>query len=103
MIQRSTKRLLFAQVDHDFINFLFGLLSIPIGRALWLLGSETGLENIDNLRRSIALKYKSLHLNFKNDEIINMLLIDLVPPSKPSEFSPLNFGSTGNECHRPLL
>lgn len=35
-----------------------------------------------------------MHLNFKNE----MLLIDLIPPTNPSEFSRLNFGSNGNEC-----
>lgn len=53
MLQKSTNKLLFAQADHDFISFLFGLLMIPLGRVEWYLHSNTGLRTTDNLHRSI--------------------------------------------------
>ncbi|KAH6756556.1 hypothetical protein C2S53_002121 [Perilla frutescens var. hirtella] len=45
MIQKSTNKLVFAQADQDFINFLFGLLAIPLGKVECYLGSNTGLKN----------------------------------------------------------
>ncbi|KAI3457331.1 hypothetical protein Pfo_013994 [Paulownia fortunei] len=54
MVTKSTNKLLFAQAEEDFIDFLFGLLTIPLGGVECLLGSNTSLENIDNLYRSIA-------------------------------------------------
>ncbi|KAI3457332.1 hypothetical protein Pfo_013995 [Paulownia fortunei] len=54
MVQKSTKKLLFAQAEEDFIDFLFSLLTIPLGGVECLLSSNTSLENIDNLYRSIA-------------------------------------------------
>ncbi|KAL1555512.1 hypothetical protein AAHA92_11237 [Salvia divinorum] len=52
-MQKSTNKFLFAQADNDFINFLFGMLTVPLGSVVWYLGSNSGLEAIDNLHRSI--------------------------------------------------
>ncbi|KAL8477460.1 hypothetical protein ACS0TY_029666 [Phlomoides rotata] len=54
MFQKSTKKFLFAQAEEDFVEFLFSLLIIPLGMVERLLGSNTCLNNIDNLYRSIA-------------------------------------------------
>ncbi|KAL8473485.1 hypothetical protein ACS0TY_030352 [Phlomoides rotata] len=54
MFQKSTKKFLFAQAEEDFVEFLFSLLIIPLGLVERLLGSNTCLNNIDNLYRSIA-------------------------------------------------
>ncbi|KAL8474309.1 hypothetical protein ACS0TY_030950 [Phlomoides rotata] len=54
MSQKSSKKLLFAEAEEDFVEFLFSLLIIPLGIVEWLLGSNTCLNNIDNLYRSIA-------------------------------------------------
>ncbi|KAL8478268.1 hypothetical protein ACS0TY_030242 [Phlomoides rotata] len=54
MFQKSSKKLLFAEAEEDFVEFLFSLLIIPLGIVEWLLGSNTCLNNIDNLYRSIA-------------------------------------------------
>ncbi|CAA0808592.1 Protein of unknown function (DUF674 [Striga hermonthica] len=45
VIQRSTRVFLFAQANGDFADFLFSLLTIPLGVALSLLGSSTGNGN----------------------------------------------------------
>lgn len=54
MFEKSSKKLLFAEAEEDFVEFLFSLLIIPLGMVEWLLGCNTGLNNIDNLYRSIA-------------------------------------------------
>ncbi|GER43105.1 hypothetical protein STAS_19943, partial [Striga asiatica] len=53
MIQKSTQKLLFAQAEDDFADFLFSLLTIPLGGALSLLGTNTGVTSLDNLYTSV--------------------------------------------------
>ncbi|KAL7128775.1 hypothetical protein ABFS83_13G016900 [Erythranthe nasuta] len=48
-VQKSTNKLLFAQSEVDFIDFLCSLLTIPLGGVECLLSSKTCLKNIDNL------------------------------------------------------
>ncbi|GER43110.1 hypothetical protein STAS_19945 [Striga asiatica] len=50
----SNNKLLFAEVDDDFVDFLFSLLALPLGGAEWLLGCDTCLTNIDNLYKSLS-------------------------------------------------
>ncbi|KAL7128793.1 hypothetical protein ABFS83_13G018200 [Erythranthe nasuta] len=52
--QRSTNKLMFAQGDEAFIDFLFRLLTIPLGGVERLLGGNTCLRSIDNLYRSVT-------------------------------------------------
>ncbi|EYU34025.1 hypothetical protein MIMGU_mgv1a018155mg [Erythranthe guttata] len=56
MVQRSTNKLLFAQARDDFVEFLFGLLTVPLGGVLHcVLGIHSkGLESIYNLYTSLA-------------------------------------------------
>ncbi|KAI3457341.1 hypothetical protein Pfo_014004 [Paulownia fortunei] len=54
IVQKSTNKLLFAQAEKDFIDFLFSLLTIPLAGVECLLGCSTSLKNIDNLYRSIT-------------------------------------------------
>ncbi|EYU34012.1 hypothetical protein MIMGU_mgv1a023826mg [Erythranthe guttata] len=53
MLKKSTNELLFAQCEEDFIDFLFSLLTIPLGGVENLLGGNTCLKNIDNLYTSL--------------------------------------------------
>ncbi|XP_073153338.1 uncharacterized protein [Henckelia pumila] len=56
LVQKSTSRVLLAQTWQDFIDFLFSLLTIPLGRVQHLLGKNTHdcLGSISNLYRSIS-------------------------------------------------
>ncbi|EYU34024.1 hypothetical protein MIMGU_mgv1a0195141mg, partial [Erythranthe guttata] len=54
MVQESTNKLLFAQAESDFVNFLSSLLAIPLGGAEYLLGSRNCFKSIDNLHGSIV-------------------------------------------------
>ncbi|KAL7108723.1 hypothetical protein ACP275_06G130500 [Erythranthe tilingii] len=54
VVKKSNNKLLFAQADDDFVDFLFSFLTIPLGGVECLLGSNTCLKSIDNLYKSIA-------------------------------------------------
>ncbi|KAL7129049.1 hypothetical protein ABFS83_13G036900 [Erythranthe nasuta] len=54
VVQKSTNKLLFFQAEEDFVDFLFSLLTIPLGGVEYLLDSNTSLTNIDNLYTSIT-------------------------------------------------
>ncbi|KAL1560821.1 hypothetical protein AAHA92_10992 [Salvia divinorum] len=62
MLQKSTNKFLFAEADCDFINFLFVMLIISLGRVEWILGSSSGLKNMDNLHRSVADNSNNMQL-----------------------------------------
>ncbi|CAA0808586.1 Protein of unknown function (DUF674 [Striga hermonthica] len=53
MLQKSTQKLIFAQAKDDFVEFLFSLLTIPLGGALSLLGTNTGATSLDNFYTSV--------------------------------------------------
>ncbi|KAL7129051.1 hypothetical protein ABFS83_13G037100 [Erythranthe nasuta] len=43
VVQKSTNKLLFVQAEEDFVDFLFSLLTIPLGGVEYLLDSNTSL------------------------------------------------------------
>ncbi|XP_057792676.1 uncharacterized protein LOC131009389 [Salvia miltiorrhiza] len=94
MLEKSTKKLVFAQADCDFIDFLFRMLTFFVGRVEWFLGSNTGFKSIDNLHRSIADTSKNLHLKTSR---IKDLLVMCTPTS--DEFCCSNFNSDENQCY----
>ncbi|KAL8102255.1 uncharacterized protein LOC141678427 [Apium graveolens] len=73
MIQSSIKKVLFALVEEDFVDFLFSILAIPLGSVLLLSGYNSnpgsldklyqGIDvlNVDKLVKSLDLKYKLLY------------------------------------------
>lgn len=92
---KSTNMLLFVQADYEFINFLFGLLTIRLGKVEWFLGSNTGLKSIDNLHGSIAD-------NSNNKQLRNSDTKDLLIKSSSYndiiQFYDLNFCSSRKLC-----
>ncbi|KAI3457338.1 hypothetical protein Pfo_014001 [Paulownia fortunei] len=78
MVQKSTYKLLFAQVEEDFEDFLLSLLIIPLGGVECLLGSNTPLRNIDNLCRSIANLSDDKYL--RTSDTKNRLIKPELPP-----------------------
>ncbi|KAH6756557.1 hypothetical protein C2S53_002122 [Perilla frutescens var. hirtella] len=100
MLQNSSNELLFVQADDDFINFIFGVLTVPLGRVESYLGSNTGLKCVDNLHRSIADNFDHKHLKspWIKDLLIKPTIYDprYVPPN---EFFPLNFNPKRNQDH----
>ncbi|GFP79557.1 hypothetical protein PHJA_000099200 [Phtheirospermum japonicum] len=60
ILQESTNKLLFAEVEDDFVEFLFSFLTIPLGGVECLLDGRTSkLKNIENLYRSISHYYRN--------------------------------------------
>ncbi|CAA0808587.1 Unknown protein [Striga hermonthica] len=68
-------KLLFAEVDGDFVDFLFSLLALPLGRVEWLLGCDTRLSNADKLYRSVA--------NGRNDKYLKNKYVTKAQLLKP--------------------
>ncbi|KAL3635472.1 hypothetical protein CASFOL_020019 [Castilleja foliolosa] len=62
VLQKSTKKFLFAEADEDFVEFLFSFLAISLGGVEVLLGINTSLKNIDNIFRSIMYHIDSNYL-----------------------------------------
>ncbi|XP_057793394.1 uncharacterized protein LOC131010016 [Salvia miltiorrhiza] len=54
VVRKSSGKFLYAQAEKDFVEFLFGLLFIPVGGVHHLLSGETCIKAIDNLYRSAA-------------------------------------------------
>ncbi|KAL3635456.1 hypothetical protein CASFOL_020003 [Castilleja foliolosa] len=77
IIQESTNRLLFVEADGNFIDFLFTFFTIALGTVECLLGSSTGLKNIDNLHRSLGNITDEKYLN--TEDIKYMLLETKLP------------------------
>ncbi|KAH6788982.1 hypothetical protein C2S51_003988 [Perilla frutescens var. frutescens] len=102
LIQKSNNKLVFAQADQDFINFLFGVLTIPLGKVEWYFGSNTGLKSLDNLHRSIAENSKNMHMKSSETKcsLINPTLARRYCfRSTSNEFYHLNFDPSDNQSH----
>ncbi|GER53235.1 hypothetical protein STAS_30746 [Striga asiatica] len=54
ILQRSSNKLLFAEVGDDFVDFLFTMLAVPLGGVELLMGGDTFLKNIDNFYKSVG-------------------------------------------------
>ncbi|KAI7725306.1 hypothetical protein M8C21_017947 [Ambrosia artemisiifolia] len=72
-LQRSTGKLLFAEAEEDFVDFLFGLLSIPMGTVVGeLLKGASSLTCMDNIFKSLSNMSVGRYL--KSQNIKDMLL-----------------------------
>ncbi|KAJ0751914.1 hypothetical protein HanPI659440_Chr09g0318231 [Helianthus annuus] len=72
-LQKSTGKLLFAEDKGDFVDFLFGLLSIPLGTVVGeLLKGFSSLTCMDNIIKSIS--DMSVGTYFMSQDIKEMLL-----------------------------
>ncbi|KAH6827120.1 hypothetical protein C2S53_004726 [Perilla frutescens var. hirtella] len=72
MIQKSTGKLLYAQAEADFVQFLLSFLSIPLGGVECLLAGKTCIKTINNLYRSTADHIDDKY--FKTPSIKNRLI-----------------------------
>ncbi|XP_073132829.1 uncharacterized protein [Henckelia pumila] len=77
-VQKSTNRFLLAQARNDFVDFLFSLLIIPLGRLQFILGNNSYLGSIKSLYTSIS----NLEIVecMKSKEAITRLLEPQIPP-----------------------
>ncbi|KAK2972231.1 hypothetical protein RJ640_014289 [Escallonia rubra] len=72
LVQKSTKNALYAQVEEDFVDFLFSFLTIPLGSVVSLLGGECSLRSINNLYNTIRSLDAERHI--KSQDLKDMLL-----------------------------
>ncbi|KAK2966152.1 hypothetical protein RJ640_018405 [Escallonia rubra] len=72
LVQKSTKKALHAQVEEDFVDFLFSFLTIPLGSVVSLLGGECSFWSISNLYKSILSLDVERHI--KSQDLKDMLL-----------------------------
>ncbi|KAK2972228.1 hypothetical protein RJ640_014286 [Escallonia rubra] len=72
LVQKSTKKALFAHVEEDFVDFLFSFLTIPLGSVVSLLGGECSLRSINNLYNTIRSLDAERHI--KSQDLKDMLL-----------------------------
>ncbi|XP_042009368.1 uncharacterized protein LOC121757991 isoform X1 [Salvia splendens] len=83
VVHKSTKKLLFAQVKEDFIEFLFSLLAIPLGGVECLLESKSSIKSIDNLYKSVSDLIHDEH--FMSSDIKSRLIKPKLPHGYISE------------------
>ena len=60
LLQKSTNKLLFAQANSCFVDFLFSIMGMSLERFDLCMGSNTGLKNIASLHRSKASNFKKM-------------------------------------------
>ncbi|KAJ0751902.1 hypothetical protein HanPI659440_Chr09g0318101 [Helianthus annuus] len=84
-LQKSTGKLLFAEAKEDFVDFVFGFLSIPLGTVIGtLMNGASSISCMDNVFKSISNMSVGRYL--KSQDIKNML----VKPHFGQEFSSKN-------------
>ncbi|KAF5789100.1 hypothetical protein HanRHA438_Chr09g0377951 [Helianthus annuus] len=72
-LQKSTGKLLFAEAKEDFVEFLFGILSIPLGTVIGTLtNGASSYSCMDNILKSISNMSVGRYL--KSQPIKDMLL-----------------------------
>ncbi|KAK1377481.1 hypothetical protein POM88_024225 [Heracleum sosnowskyi] len=53
VVRKLSKKVFFAVVEEDFVDFLFSILAIRLGSMLSLLGDNSDFGSLDNLCKSI--------------------------------------------------
>ncbi|KAB1217964.1 hypothetical protein CJ030_MR3G014624 [Morella rubra] len=85
LVDKKANKVIFAEAEKDFVDFLFHLLSLPIGSVIGLLSSSTMVGCIGNLYKSIEdLNVAYLHANQNKD-----LLLKPKAPTTASTSLPL--------------
>ncbi|KAL3635464.1 hypothetical protein CASFOL_020011 [Castilleja foliolosa] len=91
IIQKSTNKLIYVEGDDKFVEFLFSLLTIPLGGIEHLLGGSTKLKFVDNLYRTLRETNGDMYL--KKGWTKYMLLNPKLPlgyTTSDSQLLPLN-------------
>ncbi|XP_071729648.1 uncharacterized protein [Rutidosis leptorrhynchoides] len=71
-LQKSSSKFLFAEVEDDFADFVFGFLMIPLGTAIGkLMNCNSSRQGLDNLYESISKMNEGY---IKSQQLKNMLI-----------------------------
>ncbi|KAK1418513.1 hypothetical protein QVD17_27658 [Tagetes erecta] len=85
-LQKSTGKFLFAETSQDFVDFVFGFLSLPLGTIIGtLMNGASSICSMDNLYKSIS-NLRSKGYLIRSQEIRDML----VKPHFGQEYSSIN-------------
>ncbi|PWA84921.1 hypothetical protein CTI12_AA049010 [Artemisia annua] len=90
-LQKSTGKLLFAEAEEDFVDFVFGFLAISIGTAVGtLMNGNSPLLCMDNIYRSIS--DMSIETCLKSQDVKDILLKPHFgqPYSSKNQIFPIN-------------
>lgn len=109
-VRKSTKKVLCAEADNDFIDFLFNFLTIPIGSIEDVLKGSSGLRCIDNFYKSVEAldskwfnmppKQNSYHSeDTSNDNFKTVLLKPNVATHYNSEYQLLQISEGKSEFY----
>ncbi|MFS7965973.1 hypothetical protein Hanom_Chr09g00768391 [Helianthus anomalus] len=72
-LQKSTGKVLFAEAEEDFVDFLFGILSIPLGTVVGtLMNGASSISCLDNIFKSISNMSVGRYL--KSQDVKDMFL-----------------------------
>ncbi|ESW12425.1 hypothetical protein PHAVU_008G111300 [Phaseolus vulgaris] len=88
IVSKSQNRILFAEAEGDFVDFLFSFLTIPLGSIINLMNGKLSLGSIDNLYTSVK--------DLKSSWFIGSAKNSLLNPRVPHQF-----GCTSQPIHVP--
>ncbi|CAI0467688.1 unnamed protein product [Linum tenue] len=93
LINKKTKKVLFAEAGKDFVDFLFTLLSFPLGTVIKLLSKNKMVGSLGNLYHSI----EELSDTFFQSKIGKGTVLNPKVPFRPSGSSTLLLSGGGEE------
>ncbi|KAF5190350.1 hypothetical protein FRX31_020059 [Thalictrum thalictroides] len=71
LIDKEKNKVLFAESDKDFVEFLFSFLTLPIGTIISLANKESNLGCVDTLYKSVeSLDKKLLQTEFSREMLL---------------------------------
>ena len=83
LVDRASQRVLFAEAGKDVVDFIFGLLAMPLGAAASLLRAE-GAATLGSVANVYASVEKMDAAYLQGPEARDALLVDDALPSGPS-------------------
>ncbi|GMI87143.1 hypothetical protein like AT5G01130 [Hibiscus trionum] len=79
MIDPKSNRLLFAEAGKDFVDFLFYIMSLPVGTVIRLLGKQGTVGSIGNIYSSIEKFGDSVMLSAPKKDILLKPMLTISP------------------------
>ena len=86
VIHRKTQRVLFAEADKEFVDFLFGILTLPVGTVTRLLKEDGGGRGMVGCLPSLFRSIENLSPNYFEPNMHELFLLRpkiITPGAKP--------------------
>ncbi|MBA0780736.1 hypothetical protein Gotri_004801, partial [Gossypium trilobum] len=107
LIDPITHRVLFAEATKDFVDFLFNIMSLPVGTVIRLLNKQGTAGCIGNIYDSIENLSESYMLTANKDTLLKPIVPNnaakvppLLPTVESSNLKPTGIYRCGNTYHR---